>query len=105
MVTLIEEIDPYYYKYFIYEDKLRTKCIYAESNTSIYGILDASLLFWGNISKILEEMVYQVNEYYWCFMNNIIDNKQCTIIWHVDSFKTSHVDPAVVSSVLSEIYA
>ena len=36
-------------------------------------------------------------------MNKIIDNKQCTILWHVDDLKTSHVDPAVIYSVLAEI--
>ena len=38
-------------------------------------------------------------------MNKIIYIKQCTILWHVDDLKTSHVDPAVVSSVLSDIDA
>ena len=36
-------------------------------------------------------------------MNNIIDNKQFTILWNFDDLKTSHVDPAVVSGVLSDI--
>ena len=48
-------------------------------------------------------MGYQRNEYDWCVMNNIIDNKQCTILWHVDDMKTSHIDPTVVSSVLADI--
>ena len=38
-------------------------------------------------------------------MNMVIDYKQCTIIWHVDDLKTSHVEPAVVSSLLSDIDA
>ena len=38
-------------------------------------------------------------------MNKIIDNKKCTILWHVDDLKTSHVEPAVVSSVLADIDA
>ena len=50
-------------------------------------------------------MVYQRNEYNWCVMNKIIDNKKCTILWHVDDLKTSHVEPAVVSSVLADIDA
>ena len=50
-------------------------------------------------------MGYQRNEYDWCVMNKIIDNNQCTTIWHVDDLKTSHVDPAVVSSVLANIDA
>ena len=38
-------------------------------------------------------------------MNKIIDENQCTILWYVDDLKTSHVDPAVVSSVLADIDA
>ena len=50
-------------------------------------------------------MGYQRNEYDWCVMNKIIDYKQCTLLWHVDDLKTSHVDPVVISSVLSDIDA
>ena len=77
--------------------------MYAEAKKAIYGTLEASLLFWGKLSKSLEEMVYQRNEYGWCVMNKIIDNKQCAIIWHVDDLNKSYVDPAVVSSVLADI--
>ena len=105
MVTLIEKIDPEYYKYFIYTDKCGRKCMYTESKKAIYGTLETSLLFWGKLSKILEEMGYEINEYKWCALNNRIDNKQCTILWHVDDLNTSHVNPTVVSSVLSDIYA
>ena len=38
-------------------------------------------------------------------MNKIIDNKQCTILWHVYDLKISHVDPTVISSVLADIDA
>ena len=54
MVTLLDEIDPDYYEYFIYTDKRGRKCMYAESKKSIYGTLEASLLFWVKLSKILE---------------------------------------------------
>ena len=103
IVTLLEEIDPEYYMYFIYTDIRERKCMYAESNKAIYGTLESSLLFWAKLSKSLEEMGYQRNEYEWCVVNKITENKQCTILWHVDDLRTSHVDPAVVSSVLSDI--
>ena len=103
MVTLLEEIDPEYYKDFIFTYKRGRKCMYAESKKVVYGTLEASLIFWAKLSKILEEMGYQRNEYDWCFINKIIDNKQCTILWHVDDLKTSHVDPAIVPSVLDDI--
>ena len=51
MVTLLEEIDPESYKYFIYTDKRVRKCMYAESKKAIYGTLEASLLFWEKLSK------------------------------------------------------
>ena len=79
--------------------------MYAESKKAIYGTLEASLIFWAKLSKILEEMGYQRNEYDCYVMNKIIDNKQCTILWHVYELKTSHIEPAVVSSVLADIDA
>ena len=75
MVTLLEEINPEYYKYFICIDKRRRKCMYEESKKDIYGTLEASLIFWPKLSKILEEMGYQRYEYVWCFMKKIIDGK------------------------------
>ena len=54
--------------------------MYAEYKKAVYVTLEASLLFWGKLSKILEEMGYQRNEYSWCVMNKIIDYKQCTTL-------------------------
>ena len=54
MVTLIEDINPEYYKYFIYTYKRRKKCMHAEANKAIYGTLKASLLQRKKLSKSLE---------------------------------------------------
>ena len=62
MVTLLEDIDQYYYKYFIYADKKRRRCVYAESKKAIYVTLEASLLFWAKLSKRIEKMGYQINK-------------------------------------------
>ena len=51
MVTLLEEIEPEYYKDFIYTYQRRIKCMYAESKKAVYGTLEASLIFWGKLSK------------------------------------------------------
>ena len=103
MVTLLKEIEPEYCKYLIYTDKRGSKYIYAEAKKATYWSLEASLLFWGKLSKILEEMEYQINEYDWYVTNKIIDNNQCTILWNVDDLKTSHVDPAIISRVIADI--
>ena len=52
VVTLIEDIDPEYYGYFIYTDKRGRKCMYAEAKKTIYETLEASLIFWAKIYKI-----------------------------------------------------
>ena len=39
--------------------------MYAEDKKAIYVTLEESLLFWGKLSKSLEEMGYQINEYDW----------------------------------------
>ena len=54
IVTLLEEIEQEYYKDLIYTDKRGRKFMYAEANKTIYGTLEASLLFGGGgDSKIL----------------------------------------------------
>ena len=75
MFTLLEEIDPEYYKDFIFTNKRGRKCMHAEAKKAIYGTLEASLLFWAKFSKILEEIGYQRNAYDWCVTNKTIDNK------------------------------
>ena len=79
--------------------------MYAEAKKAIYGTLEVSLLFWGKLSKSLEEMGYQRNEYDWCVMNKIIDNNKCTILWHVYDLMKSHIYPTAVSRVLADIDA
>ena len=50
-------------------------------------------------------MGYTRNEYDWCVMKGIIDDKQHTIIRHVYDLKKSHVEPAVFFRFLSDIDA
>ena len=35
--------------------------------------------------------------------NKDINGKQCTIVWHVDDLKISHVDPNVVTNIITEL--
>ena len=48
-------------------------------------------------------MGFEVNPYDWCCMNKVTNGKQCTILWHVDDLKISHMDSDVVTSILDEI--
>ena len=65
--------------------------------------LNAALLFWKKLSGSLEEWGFEQNPYNWCVVNKMVNGKQCTIVWHVDDLKVSHVDPEVVGDVLDQI--
>ena len=52
-------------------------------------------------STTLEKHGFKINPYDRCVANKVINGKQCTIVFYVDDNKISHVDPEVVTSVLT----
>jgi len=65
------------------------------------------MLFWKDLTKSLTDWGFIVNPYDRCVMNKVIDGKQCTVLWHVDDIKISHVSENVITSMieyLSEKY-
>ena len=67
---------------------------------ALYGTLQAALLFWKLLSTTLTEWGFKINDYDQCVANKTNNDKQCTIIWHVDDLKISHVDKNVVEDIL-----
>jgi hypothetical protein len=90
-----------YWKYLVQEGNKTV--MYVELNNALYGTLDASLLFWKELSNTLEGWGFECNPYDWCVMNKMVDGKHCTILWHVDDLKISHVDSKVVDTVLGDV--
>ena len=96
------KVDPTYAD-FVSKEKGKT-VIYTELSKALYGTLQAALLFWKNLSAFLiEEQGFEVNPYDWCVVNKVINGKQCTIGWHVDDLKISHVDKAVVEEIITKM--
>ena len=48
-------------------------------------------------------MGFILNSYDICVANKVMNGKICTIIWHVDDLKISHVDPRVVSEIIKAL--
>lgn len=69
----------------------------------MYGTIQAAKLWYLNLSKTLEDMGFEVNPYYGCVMNKMVDGKQYTVVWHIDDLKVSHVDPKVITMVLDQL--
>jgi len=77
--------------------------LYTRLKKALYGQLKAALLFWKNLSGKLKSWGFEINDYDWCVANKTINGEQCTIVWHVDDLKISHVDPEVVSLIIGHL--
>jgi hypothetical protein len=100
MAELMVMIDPKLYRKHVQIDKGK-HILYVELREALYGTLRALLLFWKLLTKRQKSWGFEVNPYDWCVANKVINGKQCTILWHVDDLKISHVDPAVVTDVIN----
>ena len=100
MAELLVRIDPKLYRKYVQVEKGK-QVLYVELRKALYGTLKAALLFWKRLTGKLKEWGFEVNPYDWCVMNKNINGKQCTILWHVDDLKISHVDHEVVTEVIS----
>ena len=69
----------------------------------LYVTLQSALLFWRDLSGKLLQWGFILNPYDSCVANKLVNGKQCTILWHVDNIKWSHVDVAVIEEVLQQL--
>ena len=102
IAELLVKVDPSYGEFMTKEQG--KSVIYTELSKALYGTLQAALLFWKDMSKFLvKELGFIVNPYDWCVINKTINGKQCTIGWHVDDLKISHVDSDVVEGIIQAL--
>ena len=92
IAEMIVNLDPTLYRKYIRENKQGKPMLYVKLRKALYGMLQAALLFWRLLSDTLMGWGFKLNEYDKCVTNKIINGKQCTIIWHVDDLKISHVE-------------
>ena len=102
MAEIMVRIDPDLYSKFVVEERGK-KVIYVELKKALYGTLRAALLFWQRLTAQFKEWGFEVNPYDWCVVNKTIGGKQCTIVWHVDDLKISHVDTNVVGDIIEDL--
>ncbi len=92
-------IDPKLYRKYV-QIEMGREVLYVKLKNALYGTLTAAFLFWKMLSLQLKKWELKINPYDPCFANKIINGKQCTILWHVDNLKISHVDAEVVSGII-----
>ena len=102
MAELLMEIDYDMYHPHMVMEKGKP-VIYVELLKALYGTLRAARLFWETLSGKLQEWGFTLIAYDFCVANMYMDGQQCTITWHVDDLKISHVDDQVVRSIIQRI--
>jgi hypothetical protein len=104
MADILICLDPEYYNQFV-EEKGAKKVLYLLLEKALYGTLIAAKLFWKHLSSTLVSKGFKINPYDACVANKMINGKQCTILWHVDDLKISHIDSTVVTDVIAMLSA
>jgi hypothetical protein len=99
MAEVLQKIDPTLYEQYT-THKNGKPVVYVILNKALYGTLQAALLFWKNLSSQLQEWGFVLNPYDFCVANKTINGEQCTMVWHADDLKISHVDPKAVTTIL-----
>ena len=66
-------------------------------------MVDSDLLWYELYVSVLKYMGFQLNTYDMCVANKDINGKQCTISWHVDNNKVSHVEQGVIDDVTNKV--
>ena len=85
LVEMMVHIAPQIYRKHITVDKKGTPVLYVKLQKALYGLMQASLLFYRKLRKELEDFGFTVNPYDPCVANKDVgDGKQLTVIWHVD---------------------
>ena len=104
LVDLLIKVEPSYQSFVCFERGQRI--IYTCLNKALYGTLQAAMLFWKELTQFVTvDLGFTVNPYDLCVANKLIDGKQCTILWHVDDIKMSHVSQDVLESIMKQIKA
>ena len=84
-VDIMVRVNPEYDKTIIYEKGV--KVLYMHVLRSIYGTIEAAMLWYDFYVSKLKIIGFTLNEYDPCVANMMIEGAQCTVVWHVDDNK------------------
>ena len=94
LVDMLVELNPDLYESYVVWEKGK-KVLYVQIMKALYGMLQASLLWYKTFRSDLEGYGFVFNPYDPCVANMMTEGKQHTIRFHVDDLKSSHLNPKV----------
>ena len=100
LAKLLTKVDPELYSKFLTKEGGKD-VMYVRLAKALYGTLQAAMLFWKDLTQFLvKEQGFELNPYDECVANKVIDGAQCTVLWHVDDLKLSHVSQQVLDGLV-----
>jgi hypothetical protein len=104
VVDWLTKIAPEVYTQYVSVDRKRGKTLLVECMNAIYITMIAGLLYYRKFAESLERKKFIKNPYDPCIWNKIIKGKQCTICFHVDNCKISHVILKVIDNMIAWLH-
>jgi hypothetical protein len=100
IVNMLVRVAPDVYAQYVTDDKRGNKQLLVECMNAIYGTMVARLLYCCEFAASLTKKGFNMNPYNPCVWNKEIDGKQCTVCFHVNNCKISHVRSSVVDNII-----
>ena len=100
LVDMLVKIAPDVYSDYVTTNRKGNVQLLVECLNALYGTMVASLLYYQKFTNTLKSNGYKMNPYDACIWNKTIDGKQCTICFHVDDCKISHVSRTVLDKTI-----
>ena len=97
-VDILCDIKSEYKKYVITEGK--NKVLFLILSKALYRTLKAAILWYKTLTDTLLVDGFKLNPYDLCIANKDVNDKQYTIIYHVDDMNISHVKESVARDVI-----
>lgn len=76
--------------------------IYVVCNKVIYSIMNASLLAYKKLAKLLRKWGFVMNIYNPCVWNKVTERTQCTIMYHIDDILAGHLSSEVITMFIEQ---
>jgi hypothetical protein len=90
LADMMVQIAPQIYRKYVTVDRKGMPILYVELQKALYGLMQASLLFYRKLRKELEDYGFKINPYDPCVANKVTEcRKQMTVIWHVNDLMGS----------------
>ena len=101
LAELMVQVAPALYRKKVTTNAKGKAVLYVQLKKAVHGMMTSALLFYRKLVVDLTSLGYVINPYDPCVLNKMINSKQMTICRHVDELIIGHVDPSVVTNLLT----